>query len=150
MEIKSETWLAIVAVLSPILTFMGLYLQYYKDKKKSIAEAKKILVDADKVRAETTLIYDKADKDTINFYIAIMASLRNEVNTLTDMGKKNSSEIVDLMIKLDKTENENRLLQSNNYKLVELVNSYEVEVKALRKEVKELKELKDHGLITRQ
>jgi len=121
------------AIVSPIVSIIGIYLQYRKDIVKNKIEEVKMEADAHRIDAEAKVLDVKANMDTVNFYIGIVNALRTEVNTLTELSRKNGGEISTLTAKLAIADAEKAQLAKDNAALVE-------EVKQLRTEVAILKE----------
>lgn len=127
------------AIISPLISAFGLYLQYRKDQKiqeaKKItdeAEAEKIKAEADKIKAEAKALDNKTDIDTINFYIGMVEALRSEVNNLTEISRRNNGEIATLTARLMVADEEKAKLAKDNAELL-------LEVQQLREEVAVLK-----------
>ena len=127
------------AVISPIVTLTGLYLQFKRDKIKAEAELKKEDADAEKTHAEAVALGNKTGIETVNFYASMLKDLRVEIAALTELGKKNVGEIAILSAKLAVSDMDKERLAKENLALLERIDRYEVEVRALRKEVADLK-----------
>lgn len=145
MENSTLVILAILgAVVSPAVTALGLLLQYRKDKKKSDDEkiereaaAKKLDAEARKIEAEAHALDTKTDLDTINFYIGMVNTLREEVNNLTELSRKNGGEIAILTARLIQSDTEKAKLAKDNAELVREVQELRAEVDILRQQSKE-------------
>ena len=124
------------AILSPIVTALGLFFQYRKDRKKNDALSDKIAADAEKIEAETKLLNHQADKDTINFWIGMVETLRKEVNSLTELSRQNGGEIAVLTAKLRQSDKEKEELAKQKEDLVKEVQELREEVETLRKQIK--------------
>jgi cell division protein FtsB len=133
--------LALISIIiAPIISAFGLVLQHLRDlrrdkieQKRLDAEAEKLAADTNKTNTEARILDSKADVDTINFYIGMVNTLRVEVNTLTELSRKNGGEIAILTAKLITSDEENKRLSKENIDL-------KLEVKKLREEVALLRE----------
>lgn len=134
------------AIISPLITMAGLLLQYSKDRKRDVqeqgkrdAEAEKVKAEAEKVKIEAKALDIRTDMDTVNFYIGMVSTLRDEVNALTELSRKNGGEIALLTAKLISSDEEKKKLAIANAELIDRINKYETEVRTLRDEVALLK-----------
>lgn len=134
------------AIVSPVVTLIGLYLQDKKDKKRYLtekqkieAEAEKLIKEADKIRAESSAMGSKADMETIAFYITLVNTLRDDVASLTERSRKNEEEIEALTYKLKQADEEKQRLAADNAELLKRIDKYEAEVQRLTREVAILK-----------
>jgi lambda repressor-like predicted transcriptional regulator len=139
----NDNYLIVIAVVgavaTPIISILGLLLQHRRerlrdiaDEKKKVADAEELEATADKIRAEAKLIDRQADKDTINFWIGMVETLRKEVNSLTELSRQNGGELATLRAKLVESDTEKIKLIADNERLT-------LEVESLRKEVSVLK-----------
>jgi hypothetical protein len=125
------------AIISPIITALGLYFQYQKDKRTAVSEQVKAEAEADKVLAEAKALDAKANMDTVNYYIGMVNALRTEVNNLTELSRKNGGEISILMAKLAQADSEKAQLARDNAALVQEVKELRAEVAILKQQQKE-------------
>lgn len=132
----------IAAILSPLVTGLGLYYQYYKDKSRERSDNELALAEAEKIRAEAKDIDSKADVATLSFFVGLVNTLRTEVSTLTELSKKNGGEIAMLTAKLAAADSEKAKLAEDNEKLLQRISKYEKEVEDLRLEVSMLRNSK--------
>lgn len=143
------TLLVIGSVASPIITVLGLYWQYRKDRQAEAnkqlqitAEAKKAEAEADKIEAETKALDFHTEMDNMNFYIGMVNMLRTEVNTLTELSRTNGAEIAKLTAKLITADEEKKRLAIDKAELLKRIERYESEVQSLRAEVATLRQQK--------
>jgi hypothetical protein len=122
------------AIVSPLVTALGLYLQHQRDKNKVLAETKKEAAEAEKLEAEAKALDIKSNMDTVNFYIGMVNALRLEVNTLTELSRKNGGEIALLTAKLAQSDSDKKKLAEDNAELVKEVQELRVEVAILREQ----------------
>ena len=132
----------LIAIISPIVTLIGLILQHFKDinKEKLLekirdAEARKSLADSDKARAEAEALSSKTDMDSINFYIGMVTALRTEVTALTEVSRKNGAEIAVLTSKLAVADAEKMQLSREKEALAKEVQTLREEVSVLKREI---------------
>lgn len=137
MENNALVIIAILgAVVSPIITGLGLLLQYRKDIKRAADDKIKLSAEADKITAEAHAIDTKTDIDSLNFYIGLVNALRLEVNNLTELNRKTGGEIAILSAKLMQSDAENAQLTRRNAELTKEVQELREEVALLRKQQK--------------
>lgn len=130
------------AIISPIVTAIGLFLQYKKDLKKEESEQVVKEAEAKKIEADAHALDTKVSMDQIKFYVDMVNTLRDEVSALTDMGRRNNREIEILTSKLLVADDEKRRLAIDKQELLSRISRYEVEVKQLRAEVESLRNKK--------
>lgn len=124
--------LIVSAIVAPLVSALGLVLQYKKDRKAAMerkkledAEARKLEAEAEKIRVEAKALDTKTNMEVINFYINMVDTLRKEVDILIALSERNKREIEDL--KKDKD-----ILSELNAKLSEEVSLLIAEVKKLK------------------
>lgn len=120
------------AIVSPLVTALGLYLQHQRDKSKVVAEVKKQEAEAEKIEQEAKILELKTNIDTINYYIGMVTALRSEVNALTELSRKNGGEIAVLIARLKVADEEKERLARENVELVKRVQDLSQEVEMLK------------------
>lgn len=126
-------------IVAPILAFLGVLVGYYGNKYKTNseafklqAEAAKISAEKEKIAAETNALELQIKADTINYYVGIVNSLRDEV--------KVQSERINLLVKKqEESEIEKLRLRKENEELNFKVNKQQEEIISLNEEVAKLK-----------
>lgn len=140
-------WIVILSalglILSPLISALGQLLQHKRDTMRDAAEkiriaseANKTDADSEKIRAEAKVLDSQADKDLVNFWISMVETLRNEVNNLTELSRKNISEIAVLNAKLIQADQEKAKLARDNEALVKKVQELSEEVEILRQKLR--------------
>lgn len=120
------------AVVSPLVTALGLYLQHQRDRRKVVAESKKEEAEAEKIEQEAKTLELKNNIDTVNYYIGVVTALRSEVNALTELSRKNGGEIAVLTARLKVADDEKERLAKENTELVKKVQDLSQEVEMLK------------------
>lgn len=133
-ELNHDTLLAIAAILgaivAPLMSGYGLLLQHRRDKPKAEAEATRL-------KLEAQALDNKVDVDVVSSYSSIVADLRNQVDSLIELGKRNSGEIAMLKVQLDAAMNDKLKLERDNADLLREVAVLREEINVLRKQLKE-------------
>lgn len=120
------------AILSPLGTIIGLYLQHDREKKKLSSEIAIKGAEASKIEAEAKVLELKGNLDTVNYYIGLVSALRAEVNALTELSRKNGGELSVLTGRLRVADGDKAILAKENEELVNKVHELEREVALLK------------------
>jgi cell division protein FtsB len=120
------------AILSPLGTILGLYLQHAREKKKLASEIAIQDAEAAKMEAEAKVLEIKSNIETVNYYIGMVTALRAEVNALTELSRRNGGEIAVLTARLKTSDEEKAQLAKENETLVKKVQDLEREVALLK------------------
>lgn len=133
-SVNTDTLLAVAAILgaiiAPMMSGYGLLLQHRRDKPKAEAETKRL-------KLEAQALDQKVDVDVVSSYSSIVADLRNQVDSLIEISKKNSGEIAMLKAQLDVAMSDRAKLERDNAELTREVASLRKEVEVLRSQLEE-------------
>jgi predicted RNase H-like nuclease (RuvC/YqgF family) len=133
-KLNTDNLLAIAAILgaiiAPLMSGYGLLLQHRRDKPKVEAETKRL-------KLEAQAIDQKVDVDVVSSYSSIVADLRNQVDSLIEISKKNSGEIAMLKAQLNTAVSDKLKLERDNAELTREVAELRKEVEVLRSQLQE-------------
>jgi chromosome segregation ATPase len=126
--------LAIVGIigglLSPIITMLGLYLQHKRELITTESESDKRKSEAQKV-----------DMEVLASYATIVTDLRNQVDSLIELGKANASEIAMLKSQLAAAITDKYKLEQDKAELLREIQELREEINVLRTQL----EVAKHG-----
>lgn len=133
-NLSTDNLLAIAAILgaiiAPIMSGYGLLLQHRRDKPRADAETNRL-------KLEAQALDNKVDVDVVSSYSSIVSDLRNQVDSLIEISKKNSGEIAMLKAQLNTAMSDNSRLERDNAELTREVATLRKEVEVLRSQLQE-------------